>query len=76
MAAGPALEALLVDVAGSTVVVDLRHLSFIDSSGVGALLRARRRTAEAGDRLVLRGPLQPTVGQVIEILGLSYLLEE
>jgi anti-anti-sigma factor len=39
------------------IVVDLRELTFLDSSGLARLLAARRRARRAGHRLVLvRGP--------------------
>ena len=47
------LALVLVEVAGSTVVVDLSDLTFMDSSGISALVMARnrdpgRRTGSAG----------------------------
>ena len=44
----------LVAVAGSTVMVDMSDLSFIDSSGVAALAQARRLIEARGDRIELR----------------------
>ena len=39
------------------VVLDLRRLQFIDSTGLHAVLRADQRLAEAGGRLtIIRGP--------------------
>ena len=38
----------LVEVAGSTVVVDLSGLTFMDSSGIGALVVARNRILAKG----------------------------
>jgi anti-anti-sigma factor len=41
----------------STVVLDLRELSFLDSCGLARLLAARRRARRAGHKLLLvRGP--------------------
>jgi anti-anti-sigma factor len=41
---------------GRDVVIDLRELSFIDSSGLRSLLRAARAASEGGTRLkILRG---------------------
>ena len=37
------------------LVVDLGHLSFCDSSGLGALLRTSRRVREAGGTCVVAG---------------------
>lgn len=41
---------------GGDVVIDLRELSFIDSSGLRSLLRAARAASDGGTRLtILRG---------------------
>jgi len=54
------------------VVVDLRGLTFIDSTGLGLLVRAHQRAAERGARLALvRGE-----GQVERLLELTGLGEE
>jgi anti-sigma B factor antagonist len=59
----------LVQIAGSTVVVDLTDLSFMDSSGLSALMVARKRIGVDGNSLVLSRP-QPRVLQVLEAAGL------
>ncbi len=54
----------------SSIVLDLRRLDFIDSSGIGRLLAARRRAGRAGHRLVLvRGG--PTIQRVFALSGLA-----
>lgn len=56
------------------LVLDLRELSFIDSSGLRLVLVAARRADEAGRRLVLvRGPRE--VDRVFEVTGTSGQLE-
>jgi anti-anti-sigma factor len=51
--------------AGSRLVVDLRGVTFLDSSGIGELVRAHQRAHEAGRRLVVvRGPQTP-IAQVL-----------
>lgn len=65
----------LLGVAGSTVVVDLSGLQFLDSSGIAALLAARSRITEAGNGFELRGA-KGIVRRVIEVTGLSFLLVE
>jgi anti-sigma B factor antagonist len=65
------LALALVEVAGSTVVVDLSDLTFIDSTGITALVMARQRIQADG-----RGELVLTraggfVGKALEIVGLS-----
>lgn len=63
----------LVEVAGSTVVVDLSDLSFLDSSGIAALLGARERILASGNGFELRGA-QGMVRRVLDLTGLSDLL--
>jgi anti-anti-sigma factor len=63
-----ALDELIAS--GATrVVVDLRGLSFMDSSGLGALVRAQRRLR------VVRGSLALVCGEgpVLRLLGLTGL---
>ena len=43
--------------AGQVVVLDLRQVTFLDSSGLGAVVALHRRVAQAGARLgVVSGP--------------------
>jgi anti-anti-sigma factor len=61
----------LVEVAGSTVVVDLSGLTFIDCSGVAALVLARNRIlANKMGQLVVTRP-SAIVRKVLEIVGLG-----
>jgi len=60
---------------GSSVVVDLANLQFLDSSGIAALLAARRRITQAGHGFELRGA-RGIVRRVLEVTGLSFLLVE
>ena len=69
------VRAALVAVAEAEVVVDLRHLTFIDASGLSALLGARREMAEQGRLLVLVGATAQ-VRRVFEMTGLGQLLVE
>jgi anti-anti-sigma factor len=55
---------------GSLIVVDLKELSFMDSSGLGAIHRARRRALKDGGTLVVSRP-SPMVSRVLEITGLD-----
>jgi anti-anti-sigma factor len=62
IATAPALEQLLAELERDrwpTVVLDLRHLSFIDSSGIRALLAANRRIGRLGGHLVVRHSSRP-----------------
>jgi anti-anti-sigma factor len=65
------LALALVEVAGSTVVVDLSGLTFMDSSGISALVMAKNRIlADGRGRLVLTKP-GGIVRAALEIVGLS-----
>ncbi len=63
----------LTSVAGSTVVVDLSGLRFLDSSGIAALLSARSEIVERGHGFEMRGA-QGIVRRVLDVTGLSFLL--
>lgn len=52
-----------------TVVVDLQHVDFIDSSGLGALVGAYRHTRDAGGDLRIVAPNT----EVLELLSLMRL---
>jgi anti-sigma B factor antagonist len=68
------LERLQSDPALGTVVLDLRGLEFMDSSGLRLVVLADMRAREAGRRFVLvRGP--ETVHRVFEITRMSERLE-
>jgi anti-sigma B factor antagonist len=71
MASADGLAEALVEVAGSTVVVDLADLKFMDSSGIGALVVARRRVLSEGmGQLVVTRPTE-IVRKAMEIVGLG-----
>jgi anti-sigma B factor antagonist len=52
------------------IVVDLTDLGYIDSSGIGAMLRAHEQLQAQGRRLVLEGASGPVL-RVIQILELE-----
>ena len=60
----------LVEISGSTVVVDLPELTFMDSSGINALVTAKKRIAAKGDDLLLTRP-RAVVNRALEIVGLA-----
>ena len=76
MATGPSLEetalALLAE-RPALLVLDLRGVTFCDSSGIACLIRVRRAAAESGGRLELRS-VQGLVRRVLELTGVSELL--
>lgn len=70
----PELAGALAAVAGDDVLLDLRAVTFIDSSGIAVVLEAWRMAGEAGGRLrVVPGP--PQVQRVIGMVALDRALE-
>lgn len=63
---------VLADEGMRDIVVDLAGVGFIDSSGLGVLVGALKRTRELGGTLTLRG-LDGPVRKVFEITGLHEL---
>jgi anti-sigma B factor antagonist len=73
LASSPALETELESAAASAaalVVVDLRGLEFMDSTGLSVLVRAHQRATEHGQRFgVVRGPQQ--VQRLLSLTGVA-----
>jgi anti-anti-sigma factor len=65
----------LVGPPGSLIVVDLCQVTFIDSSGLGAIHAARRTAIVDGGNLVVSRP-SPMVHGVLEITGLDMWVTE
>jgi anti-anti-sigma factor len=65
----------LIGPPGSLIVVDLCDLSFMDSSGLGAIHAARRVALSHGGTLVVSRP-SPMVSRVLEITGLDIWVKE
>jgi anti-sigma B factor antagonist len=56
------------------ICIDLRELTFLDSSGLGRLVAARRRSMKQGRRLVLvRGPA--TVQRLLQLTAVEEAFE-
>ena len=64
-----AMNALLAAHPGLQVRVDLRDVSFIDSSGLGVLVGANKRASELGSTIRLEN-VQASPAKVFEITGL------
>jgi anti-sigma B factor antagonist len=74
LATTPQLEQTLNETQARLVVLDLRELTFIDSSGMHAIVRAGTRARQSGRRLVLvRVP--PNVERVFTLAGISAQVE-
>lgn len=72
MASAPQLRELLdtaIDAGITRVTLDCRGLQFLDSSGIGVLVAARKRLGEGGE-LVLDSP-PAHVRKVLEITGVG-----
>lgn len=69
----PGLEEQIARLLGESVhqvALDLSETTFLDSSGLRAILTAQRRLADAGGQLALRRPSEP-VTRLLEITGLT-----
>jgi anti-sigma B factor antagonist len=64
-------EACLADDTGRALVLDLSQISFIDSTGIGALVELSRAAEEAKRDFVIREPS----ARVVRILQLTGLYE-
>ena len=62
-----------VEVAGARLLVDLTHVTLIDSSGVGIFVTAHRQAEAVGAQFALANPVGP-VGRVFEMTRTNKLL--
>ncbi len=73
LASSPTLEQELERVAGdspSLVIIDLRELEFMDSTGLSVLIRAHQRAQESGHRLgIVNGSRQ--VRRLLSLTGVA-----
>jgi anti-sigma B factor antagonist len=72
MATAPELRRVLdelIDGGAAEIVLDCRHLEFLDSSGIGALVAARTRIGDQGV-IVLEAP-HANVRKVLEVTGVD-----
>jgi anti-anti-sigma factor len=56
------------------ITIDCANLTFIDSSGINALVQAKNRTKLDGSRVQLLN-VSPSFARVLEVLGLSAWLD-
>ena len=72
LATAPELERLLEARGGDEVVVDLRALEFMDSSGVRVLVAGHALAGREGGRLAIVRPAPDSaVAKIIEVSGLD-----
>jgi anti-sigma B factor antagonist len=58
------------DRSGGGVRIDLSEVTFIDSTGLAALLAIRHRAGETGRKIILDRP-SPRVRKILDITGLA-----
>jgi anti-sigma B factor antagonist len=76
MVSAPQLSAAVAELVGSgcsRIVVDLADTSFIDSSGLGALVASLKHARQAGGDLRLAGTT-PQIDTVLELTNLDRVL--
>jgi anti-anti-sigma factor len=71
MAGAPALEHELGQLQSDTLVVDLRGLEFMDSSGLRAIVTSAQRAQDAGRRFALI----PGAAQVMRVFDITRMRE-
>jgi anti-sigma B factor antagonist len=74
LASSAALRRRIDSTAGRGLVLDLRSVTFVDSSALRELLRARTHLEARGDRLVLAA-LAPALRRLLELTHTAPLFE-
>ena len=77
LASAPVLKDLLSQAEGdgsAAIMLDLRGVTFIDSTGLHAFVRARKRAQENGHRLILVGANEQA-RKLFELTGTESLLD-
>jgi anti-anti-sigma factor len=78
MASAPELEQAIMPrlAGGAWVLLDLRSLDFIDSSGLRVVVGAHRAAEDQGGRFTcVRGTAGSTVHRIVEIAGIDGVIE-
>ena len=74
LATAPELESVVLERldAGQAVVLDLRELDFMDSSGLRVLITAHTRASDGdADFAIVRPPAGSEVAKILEIAGVE-----
>lgn len=74
MAASTSLRSRVDSAAQGPIVVDLAAVTFMDSSGLRELLRARIECGRCGGRLILASP-PATIERLLDLTGTTRLFE-
>lgn len=64
-----------LETTASTLVLDFGGVTFVDSTGLGALVRLRKEAEQRGLRLRLEG-VRPEVRRVLDLTGLSEIFPD
>jgi anti-anti-sigma factor len=76
LSTGPAIQAACDDALAhsSSIVFDLAGATFIDSTVVGVMVRARRRAAEFGGSVAVVAPAGGPPARVLMLVGINDVL--
>ena len=69
------LDALIEDVRVKRLGIDLQHLTFMDSSGIGVILGRYRTLSRRSGSLAVRNP-SPQVDRLFHLSGLYQIVEK
>ena len=77
LATSPQLRDALTapDAQASTVVLDLRQVTFIDSSGLGVIVGQQKRSQEDGHQFVVAVDRASAVQRILDLSGLIKILD-
>ena len=77
LATSPALRSALTadDVQAPLIVLDLRKVSFIDSSGLGVIVGQQKRSQEDGHQFVVAVDRGSAVQRILDLSGLIKILD-
>jgi anti-anti-sigma factor len=77
LATSPELRAALLDeqARAPSVVLDLREVTFIDSSGLGVIVGQQKRSQEDGARFAVAVAEQSSVERILNLSGLIKVLD-
>ena len=64
----------LLSSGATRIVIQLEHVNFVDSAGIGSLIEIHRKTKAKGGRLMLTN-LGPKLRQALELAGLLTIFE-
>lgn len=69
------LDALIADPAVMRLVIDLKKLTFMDSSGIGVIIGRYRTLSRRGGTVAVRGA-SPQIDRIFQMSGLYRIVEK